>query len=86
LADLHFEVLKHPAYSLHLVPSDYLLPSLKKHLKGKSFEALRRPPWGGGVAAQPNELFSEGFKKLEQQRLKCMEFMGKYINTLFSIL
>jgi hypothetical protein len=32
LADLHFEVLKHPAYSPDLAPSNYyLFPNLKKH-------------------------------------------------------
>jgi hypothetical protein len=38
LADLHFDVLKHPAYLPDLVPSDYcLFPNLKKHLKGRKF-------------------------------------------------
>jgi histone-lysine N-methyltransferase SETMAR len=40
LADLHFEVLKHPAYSPDLAPSDYyLFLNLKKHLKGRKFSS-----------------------------------------------
>jgi histone-lysine N-methyltransferase SETMAR len=42
LAGLYFEVLKHPAYSPDLVPSEYyLFPNLKKHLKGRKFLRLR---------------------------------------------
>jgi hypothetical protein len=38
LADLHFEVLKHPACPPDLALSDnYFLPNLKKHLKGRKF-------------------------------------------------
>jgi histone-lysine N-methyltransferase SETMAR len=34
MADLHFEVLKHPAYSPDLAPLDYCLsPNLKKHFE-----------------------------------------------------
>jgi hypothetical protein len=41
LADLHFEVLKHPAYSPDLAPSDYyLFPNLKKYLKGRQFFSI----------------------------------------------
>jgi hypothetical protein len=36
LADLHFEILKHAAYSPYLASLDYyLFPNLKKHLKGR---------------------------------------------------
>jgi hypothetical protein len=38
LAELHFEVLKHPAYLSHLAPSNYhVFPNLKKHLKEMKF-------------------------------------------------
>jgi hypothetical protein len=38
IADIHFEVLKHLAYSPELAPSDYYIsPNLKKHLKGRKF-------------------------------------------------
>jgi hypothetical protein len=41
LADLHSEVLKHPAYSPDLVPSDYyFFPNLKKHLYGRKFLSI----------------------------------------------
>jgi hypothetical protein len=44
LADLHFEVLKLLAYSPDVDPLDYyLFPNFKKHLKGRSFQILRRP-------------------------------------------
>jgi hypothetical protein len=40
LADLHFGVLKHSAYSLDLVPLNHnLFPNLKKHLKGRKFSS-----------------------------------------------
>jgi histone-lysine N-methyltransferase SETMAR len=42
LADLHFEVLKHLAYTPDLAPSDYyLFPNLKKHLKGRKFSSIQ---------------------------------------------
>jgi hypothetical protein len=41
LADLHFEVLKHPAYSSDLAPLDYyLFSNLKKHLKDRKFSSI----------------------------------------------
>jgi hypothetical protein len=43
MSDLHSEVLKHPAYSADLAPSDsYLFPNLKKHLE-EDFWTLRWP-------------------------------------------
>jgi hypothetical protein len=41
LADLHFEVLKHPTYSPDVASLDYcLFPNLKKHLKGWKFSII----------------------------------------------
>jgi histone-lysine N-methyltransferase SETMAR len=41
LADLHFEVLKHPTYSSDLAPSDYyLFSNLEKHLKRIKFSSI----------------------------------------------
>jgi len=41
LAELHFEVLKHLAYSSQLAPSDYhVFPNLKKHPKGMKFSTI----------------------------------------------
>jgi histone-lysine N-methyltransferase SETMAR len=57
LADLHFEVPKHPAYSPDLAPSDYcLFPSLKKHLKGRKFSSNEEATSAadGWFAAQQN--------------------------------
>jgi hypothetical protein len=59
LADLHFGVLKHPANSPHLAPSDYhLLPNLKKHLKGRKFSSIEEATSAadGWFAAQPKEV------------------------------
>jgi hypothetical protein len=66
LADLHFEVLKHPPY---LAPSDhYLFPNLKKHLKGRKFSDTAEATLAadGWLAAQPKEFFLDRLKKLEQ--------------------
>jgi histone-lysine N-methyltransferase SETMAR len=55
LADIHFEVLKHVAYSSDLAPSDYyLFPNLKKHLKGRKFSSTEDAvsAVGGWFAAQ----------------------------------
>jgi histone-lysine N-methyltransferase SETMAR len=81
LADFYFEVLKTPAYSPDLVPSDYyILPNLKKHLKGRKFSStevtLAQDRW---FAAQPKEFFLNGLKKLEQQSHKCVELRGEYV-------
>jgi histone-lysine N-methyltransferase SETMAR len=78
LADLHFEILKHPTYSPDLAPSDYyLFPNLKKHLDGRKFssieEALAADGW---FAVQPKEFFLDALKKIEQRSHKCVEFRG----------
>jgi hypothetical protein len=60
LGDLHFEVLKRPAYSPDLASLDYChLPNLKKHLKERKFSSteevtLAADRW---FAAPPNEFF-----------------------------
>jgi histone-lysine N-methyltransferase SETMAR len=56
LEDLHFEILKHPAYSPDLVPLDYyLFPNLKKHLKGRKISSIIEATLAadGWFAAQP---------------------------------
>jgi histone-lysine N-methyltransferase SETMAR len=63
---LHFEVLKHPAYSPDLAPSNYyLFPNLKKHLKGRKFSSTEEATIAadGWFAAQPNEFFLDRLKK-----------------------
>jgi histone-lysine N-methyltransferase SETMAR len=69
LADLHSEVLKHPAYSPCVAPSDYcLFPNLKKCLKGRKFLSTADAVLAvdGWFAAQPKEFFLGGLKKSEQ--------------------
>jgi histone-lysine N-methyltransferase SETMAR len=88
LADLHSEVLKHPAYSPDLAPSDYcLFSTLKKHLKGrKIFFIIEEATLAadGWFAAQTKEFLLDGLKKLEQQYHKCVELRGKCTaNTFF---
>jgi hypothetical protein len=81
LADLHFEVLKHTAYSSNFAPSDYcLFPNLKKHLKGRKFASIEVATLAAdGLAAQPKEFFLDGLKKLEQRSHKCVELRGEYV-------
>jgi hypothetical protein len=82
LADLHSDVLKHPAYSPDLAPSDCcLFPNLKKHIKGRKFSSIEEATlavdkW---FAAQPNEFFLDRLKKLEQQSHMCVELRGEYV-------
>jgi hypothetical protein len=69
LADLHFEVLKHPACSPDLASSDYcLFPNLKKHLKGQKFSSIEEATLAadGWFATQPKEFLLDRLKKLEQ--------------------
>jgi histone-lysine N-methyltransferase SETMAR len=83
LADTHFEVLKHPAYSPDLAPSDYcLFPNHKKHLKGRKFSSTEEATSAadGWFAAQPEEFFLDGLKKLEQQSHKCVALRGEYVD------
>jgi hypothetical protein len=68
LADEHFEVLKHPAYSPYLAPPDYcIFPNLKKHLEGRKLSSIVEAILAvdGWFAAQPKEFFLNGLKKLE---------------------
>jgi transposase len=87
LADIHFEVLKHPACSPDLVPSDcYLFPNLKKHLKGRKFWSTEEATLAadGWFAAQPKEFFLDELKKLEQRSHKYVELGGICrVNTFF---
>jgi hypothetical protein len=79
LAELHFEFLKHLAYSPDLAPSDYyLFSNLKKHFKGRKFSIIEEATLfaDGWCAAQPKECFLDGSKKLEQQSHKRVELGG----------
>jgi histone-lysine N-methyltransferase SETMAR len=83
LADLHIEILKQPAYSPDLAPSDYCLyPNLKKCLEGRKFLStqgaiLAVDRW---FAAQA-EFFFDGLQKLEQGGNTSMSSSGagKYV-------
>jgi hypothetical protein len=82
LADLHFEVLKHPANSPDFASSDYyLFPNLKKHLKGRKFSSIEEATLAedGWFAAQLKEFFMDVLKKLEQRSHKRVELKGEYV-------
>jgi histone-lysine N-methyltransferase SETMAR len=69
LADLHFEVLQHLAYSPDLAPSDFcLFPNLKKCLKGRKVLKIEEATLAvdAWFAAQPKEFLFNGLKELEQ--------------------
>jgi histone-lysine N-methyltransferase SETMAR len=56
LEDLHFEVLKHPAYPPDLAPTDYcLFPNLKKHLKGRKFSSIGEATLAADGCLQHNQ-------------------------------
>jgi histone-lysine N-methyltransferase SETMAR len=79
LADLHFEVLKNPAYSPDLAASDYHhLPNLQKHLKERKFSSIEEATSAadGWFPARTKEFFLDGLKKLEQRSHKCLELRG----------
>jgi histone-lysine N-methyltransferase SETMAR len=82
LADLQFEVLKHPTYSPYLAPSDYcLFPNLKKHLSRRKFSSIVDATLAaeGWYAAQTKQCFLDGLKNLEQRNHKCVEVRGEYV-------
>jgi histone-lysine N-methyltransferase SETMAR len=59
LADLHFEVLKHPAYSPDLAPSDYyVFHNLKKHFKGGKFSSIVEATLAADGWFAPQSVFS----------------------------
>jgi hypothetical protein len=65
LTDLHFEVLKHLAYSPDLAPSDhYLFPNLKKRLKRRKFSSTEEATLAADkrFTAQPKEIVFNGSK------------------------
>jgi histone-lysine N-methyltransferase SETMAR len=63
---LNWEVLKHPAYSPDLAPSDFhLFGPLKNALRGRRFA--------------DETFFSNGIKKLTDHWAKCIEKKGDYI-------
>jgi hypothetical protein len=67
LADVHFEVLKHPAYSSDLAPSDYcLFPNLKGRKFWSTEEAtLAADRW---FAAQPKRIFRGWLKEVRTMK------------------
>jgi hypothetical protein len=76
--DLHFEILKHLAYSPDLASSDYYL---FPNLKGRKFSSTEEATFAadGWFAAQPKEFSLDGLKKLAQRSHKCVESRGEYI-------
>jgi histone-lysine N-methyltransferase SETMAR len=87
LAYLCFQCLDHPHYSPDLAPSHYrLFPGLKKQLKGRHFSSdaviAAAETWLDG---QPSEILLSGLQKLEQRAKKCIEFRGKYVEQIPSL-
>jgi len=82
IENLGFEVMKHPAYSPDLAPSDYhLFGPLKDGLRGRRFtsdeevqDAVHK--W---LRDQPRAFFSDGINKLVHRWEKCIEKEGDYI-------
>jgi histone-lysine N-methyltransferase SETMAR len=69
LADLHFEILKHPAYSPDLAPSDYyLFPNLKERLKGRKFSSTEEATLAadGRFVTKPKEFSLDRLKNLSR--------------------
>ena len=76
LRKLKFEVMAHPPYSPDLALSDYhLFGPLKEALRGRLFTSDQevKEAVGAWLIAQPKTFFSEGIRKLVQQRTKCIE-------------
>jgi hypothetical protein len=76
-------VLKHPACSPDLAPSNYYwFPNLKKDLKGTKFSTTNdsmtdADDW---FAAQPSAFYLDGLRKLEQWSKKCVELKWFMLN------
>lgn len=76
------EMMEHPPYSPDLAPSDYhLFPSLKKHLKGKTFDnraSIASTVYQWCAARERDGFFEAGIRKLPDRWRKCIEKDGKY--------
>jgi len=76
-------VLKHPACSPDLAPSDYCwFPNLKKDLKGTKFSTTKdsmtdADDW---FATQPSAFYLDGLRKLKQWSKRCVELRGCMLN------
>jgi histone-lysine N-methyltransferase SETMAR len=85
LADFYFEVLKTPAYSPDLAPSDYyLFSNLKKYLKGRKFSSIEEVTSTavGWFAAQTKEFFLDGLKNLGKLSHNCVELRGECVEQI----
>jgi hypothetical protein len=82
LANLYFEVQKHPAHSPDLASSDYcLFPNLRKYLSARKFLSTEEATLAEDrrLAARTEEFFLVGLKKLEQISYKCVELRGECV-------
>uniref|UniRef100_A0A3B3TAU6 Tc1-like transposase DDE domain-containing protein n=1 Tax=Paramormyrops kingsleyae TaxID=1676925 RepID=A0A3B3TAU6_9TELE len=80
LNTLGFQLVHHPTYSPDLAPSDYyLIPNLKKHLKGQHFDAISdvKDAAESWFAAQSKDFYLNGLEKL--QLCKCISLRGEYV-------
>ena len=78
---LNWEVLKHPAYSPDLAPSDFhLFGPLKNALRGQfAADDEVKEAVHDWLRSQPQTFFSNGIKKLTDCWAKCIEKKGDYI-------
>jgi len=82
ILQLNWEVLKHPAYSPDLAPSDFhLFGPLKNALRCRRFAADDgvKEAVHDWLRSQPQTFFSNGIKKLTDSWAKCIEKKGDYI-------
>jgi histone-lysine N-methyltransferase SETMAR len=76
------ELLKHPAYSPDLAPSDFhLIGPLKHHLSAEHFpddEAVEREvtAW---FQQQPKEFYAADFQRLVKRWDMCLNIQGDYV-------
>ena len=74
LVELHYELLPHPPYSLHLASCDFcLFPNLKKSLAGQKFESSKE------VIAATKAYFAYPKKTHFSDGLKYIELKGDYV-------
>ena len=82
LQQLELPTIPHPPYSPDLAPSDFfLLPLLKKHLKGNHYktDAEVEADVCSWCRSQTPEFFADRMRKLEQRWRLCIEGDGDYI-------
>ena len=81
LATKQITVLKHPAYSPYLTPSDFFLfPKIKKILKGRHFDDIDdiRSNTKEALKAIPQNQFQNCFEGWTRRWHRCIASQGEY--------